>query len=84
MLRKATLILGATTGALTIVGVIGMNAVMREAAMTSCPPLVPAKADTTVSVETRYLPWKFTCVYSRGGRTVARHPSPYSPQWPWN
>jgi hypothetical protein len=85
-LRKAIVILGATTAVLAVVGVIAMNAAMREPAMTSCPTLfLPTTKPpyATVTVETHYLPWKFTCVYHRGDHTVAKRPSPYSPPWPW-
>jgi hypothetical protein len=85
MLRKVIVILGATTAVLAVVGVIFMNAAMREPAMTSCPTLLlpTMKSYASVTVETRYLPWKFTCVYHQGSHVVAKRPSPYSPPWPW-
>jgi hypothetical protein len=55
-----------------------------EAAMTSCGgvPSNVRKGATGVTVESRLLPWKFTCVFhDRSGRVVARAPAPYDPPW---
>jgi hypothetical protein len=59
----------------------------REAAMTSCSPTpseVRKGAAGVVTVESRFLPWKFTCVFwSRSGHLIAKRDAPYEPPWPW-
>jgi hypothetical protein len=57
-----------------------------EAAMTTCSsvPNEVRKGATTITVESRVPPWKFTCLFwDRSGRLVAKSPAPYEPPWPW-
>jgi hypothetical protein len=87
------------TGIWIIVGVfagIGMLAAIAlaamaygqatEAAMTTCSsvPSEVRKGATTVTVESRFPPWRFTChFWDRSGHLVAKSPAPYEPPWPW-
>jgi hypothetical protein len=56
-----------------------------EAAMTSClASSSGVPKDASVTVESRFPPWKFTCIFwDRSGRVVAKRPAPYEPPWPW-
>jgi hypothetical protein len=57
-----------------------------EAAMTTCSsvPSEARKGATTVTVESRFLPWKFTCLFwDQSDHLVAKSPAPYEPPWPW-
>jgi hypothetical protein len=58
--------------------------------MTSCSgvPEDVRKGATTATVETRLVPWKFTCLFwDHSGHVVARAAAPYDPPWrnllPW-
>jgi hypothetical protein len=58
----------------------------REAAMTSCGgvPSKSRKGSTNFTVESRFLPWEFNCVFhDRAGHVVAKAHAPYKPPWPW-
>jgi hypothetical protein len=55
-----------------------------DAAMTACTTVPDGvrKGATTVTVESRFLPWKFTCVFhDRSGHVVAKAAAPYKVPW---
>jgi hypothetical protein len=57
-----------------------------EAAMATCSsvPSEARKGARTVTVESRFPPWKFTCLFwDRSGHFVAKSHAPYEPPWPW-
>jgi hypothetical protein len=57
-----------------------------EAAMTTCASVASEvrKGATGITVESRFPPWKFTCLFwDRSGHVIAKSPAPYEPPWPW-
>jgi hypothetical protein len=86
--QKAVLIVAGTlAGGLLLAGLVVVavaHGQASEAAMTACATL-PAdvrRGATTVTVESRLLPWKFTCVFrDMSGRVVAKIAAPYEVSW---
>jgi hypothetical protein len=86
--RKAVLIvIGILAGTVMLAG-LAVAAIAyrqaREAAMSTCTgvPSEVRKGATSVTVESRVLPWKVTCVFhDTSGRVVAKAPAPYDVPW---